>query len=279
MNVLERNDVIPLSAIVSNKMGYRKAAKGCWEMGYGIINPAEDDNEVSPLPTLFSLGLSNDKNKETEFCKLLEKFQPDIVDDAENFRVVGQLQPIFVRPNDIVNVGGYDVIFGMRRILMAMYLHCKYNKLAEIRADIVECDDAEARIIAFSKSRYRPADPIEMGLYYEKLRNTGLNYQEVAILVDGNWQMIRRLAKIATSDKLSKEQKDKVSCGEMGLVKAYEIATTEVKSPKKKTKQEIRAALKSARNDMEKFFPNGTDGNTQEVLQEHIETLEWVLGK
>lgn len=229
VTVLDANAQIDVSEIVSNKMNHRSPAKGCSDMGYGAFSTVKDDAGESNKPTLISLALSDDANKRAEFVKLIEKCDPDIAEHAENARTLGQLQAIRVRPVD----GGYDTIFGARRVLQRMYLVCKYGESPKINACIVECDDLSARAAAMSENTARKnPDVIEAGKYYEELRKKeGLTYQQIAEVVGENWQTVRRSSKIATSPKLSTEQKEKISRGEMGVVKAYEIATEKKSSP------------------------------------------------
>jgi ParB/RepB/Spo0J family partition protein len=98
---------------------------------------------------------------------------------ASSLLQFGQLSPIKVRP-DPAAIGGYEVVFGNRRLAAAKSLGW-----AEIEADVVQATDQQALAMAFCENTDRDNfTDYEKALLLEKLHvETGKSYLEVSKMI------------------------------------------------------------------------------------------------
>jgi len=104
---------------------------------------------------------------------------------ADSIKVIGQLQPVLVRPVE----GRYEVVFGHRRLLA-----CKRLGLEKIQAVVRKLDDQAVALMRATENIARQdVSPIEEAAVYADLRDThGLRIDEIARRMGKSEGIIKR---------------------------------------------------------------------------------------
>lgn len=222
---------INLKEIVSNTQNSRKALPNLMRDGWGIFQVPPDSDK----PTLQSKALSDDPKEKADFCKLIEKSEPGIVESANNVAKIGQLQNPRVRV--IAGQDGLDLVLGARRSVIAMYLHAKYNRDATMDVSVVDCDDANAFLMASSENYYRlNPDPVEEGLQLAELKKKfNMTNEQMESHTGIPWQTVRNRILLATSNRLTPVQRTAVSKGDLTVTKAMAVITNKPDHPTRPT--------------------------------------------
>jgi ParB/RepB/Spo0J family partition protein len=206
---------IPIVDIKSNSQNPRESAKDLTQMGYGIFFKLEGSDKPAVVP----LALSEKPEDKAEYCKLMEKFENGIVESAASIKKSGQLQGASVRK---LPDGGYDLIFGCRRLLSCLYNHCKHGDNAIIRAvvsDNITDEEARDRSLAENIQRLN-MNPMEQARIMARLKQAGKSIQEIQDISGIDHQVVRQRLVLL---KLEPALQQKVEDGELGVVKALNI--------------------------------------------------------
>lgn len=212
--------------IVSNSTNPRESAPALTNFGYGIFTKLEGSDK----PAIVPLALSSKPEEQAEYVGLIDKWEQGIAKLAFNMRKIAQRQPVQLRPTD----AGYDLIFGCRRFLAALYNRCstatedkkpwtdkdaaKFN--GQVRAVIVQEDDENSQIISLSENMHRMnMNPMEEARIFHKMRAQNLKVQEIASITNYDHQVVRQRLSL---NKLPEEMQAKVEEGEIGVVKAMQ---------------------------------------------------------
>lgn len=218
---------IPLAQIVSNAVNPRDPIPTLSQMGYGVfVSPEGSDKK--PLVDMANGTAEEKKN----FLKLLEQHESDVVELSGSMIANGQLHPARVRV--IEGGGGYDLTFGCRRYLAALYNHLKHQAKAVLDATVNDNNETVAEQEAFAENHFRlNMNPMEQARYFGNLKNKKLSVDEMAKKTKMEPATIRnRLALL----KLSQADQVKVEKGELTQQKAIDKIKKEkaVKSGKAK---------------------------------------------
>src|ERR1051326_2762920 len=179
-------EMIDLKQIVSNTSQSRGMgvlpnlrAKG-WEVFKSLNNPP-----------IWSMLLSDEESSRKAILDLIEKNEYEIVDQATNIKVNGQIQPIGVikilnaGPADFATEATYDVVYGMRRAICIAYLACKYyqaSNVAQVEAKVLEpgLSVVDLKLLALSENdTRRDESPIDRAITYQWLKEQGLTEAQI----------------------------------------------------------------------------------------------------
>lgn len=215
---------IAIRDIKSNSQNPRESAPHLTAIGHGIFYRLEGADKKS----LVELALSDRAEDRAEYVKAVRHYESGLVELANNFRQIGQRQPVGVRPI----AGGYDLIFGCRRVLAVLFNYCDEweGKQADLFQPVVhgvvtEETDEKSRLISLSENLHRLAmNPMEQARIFGKMRTEGLSVNEIADISKIDGQVVRmRLGLL----KLKPEDQNKVEEGELGVVKALKLVKGE----------------------------------------------------
>lgn len=231
--------IVPLMIkdILSNSQNPRESAPSLTQMGYGIFHKLPGSDK----PSIVALALSDKIEDKAEYVKLTVRFEEGVVNLAHNFRAIGMRQPVQVRPIP----GGYDLIFGCRRLLSHLFNYClaalsaakfspgdkkisedmedasKGDYPATVRALICEADDERAGLISLSENLHRlNMNPMEQARIFARMRQSEFSIPQIADVTNIDHQVVRQRLQLL---KLPEDQQAKVEEGELGVVKALKL--------------------------------------------------------
>lgn len=235
-----KNYEVPLHDLRSNSSNPRDSAPDITSQGYGIF-------EATEHPAIMEMALSGDPAQERAFCDLIETFDVSLAGLAADMLGSGVLQPIRVSP---LADGGYDVVFGCRRVLAMAYNHCKTHaaQVPTITATLLEMNSVERAFAAFSENYNRRGQTaIDEAKQYQKLINLGQSPGQIAERAHVGEAHVKERLKL---NLLSPEVQNKVAAGKITLKKAGALADNPDLTPEqveKKLAKKASAKLPSSR--------------------------------
>jgi ParB/RepB/Spo0J family partition protein len=210
----ERNyGELDLASIVGAKENLRETAPCLSEQGYGVFQGTERQPE-----SLQAMALSGDAARQAAFVTLIDRYESQTKELADNMATAGQLEPIRVRPAD--EKGKYDLVFGARRTLARLYIHAKSGgKIpARLTAEVVDQDGKDALYASISENIRVEPSPIDEARSYERLRKTfGMSAKEIGEAMGKGEKVVRTRLRLL---KLPKELRQKVHLGKIGVERA-----------------------------------------------------------
>jgi ParB/RepB/Spo0J family partition protein len=204
---------VPLAELVSHQYNKRDSSP-LIGMGYGIFARS------GKRPSLMGLALSKNSSERQAYIDLIDRFDPVIAATGKDILDKGILQPIGVCETK----GGYDVIFGCRRILATAYAACLASIAnPAIPARIMELDESEKSFVSFSENLHRLGQTaMEEAKYYEYLtQELSMSIPDIAHRFSINDQHVRQRLKL---NELPQSIQDKVAAGKIAITKAVKMA-------------------------------------------------------
>ncbi len=204
---------LDLASITGATENLRETAPRLSEQGYGVFQATEHQPE-----SLKAMALSGDAQRQAEFVSLIDKYEPEIKELADNMSIVGQLEPIQVRATE--EKGKYDLVFGARRTLARLYIYAKSGGRipARLTAEIVYQDGKDALYASLSENIRVEPSPIDEARSYERLRKTfGMSAKEIGEAMGKGEKVVRTRLRLL---KLPKELRQKVHLGKLGVERA-----------------------------------------------------------
>ncbi len=141
------------------------------ELGYGIFQVPEG----STLPPLWDLGTSADPVERAEYARLIETYDPELLQMAHNLISISQLHPIHVRDNGADPKGRtrYQLVAGARRCLATLYNWCSGVVVTPmIDAEMKKGNSVALGMIGFAENMVRKqANPVQEAQHLQQLLN------------------------------------------------------------------------------------------------------------
>lgn len=233
----EKVHLIDIHDIKSNVSNNRYPLERLQDLGFGIF--AVEPN--SDKPAMVPMALSDKPEERAEYCRLIENYEcalppvpgeteadrkkrvnlrGGLLDMVDSIEREGLLEPCEVRP--LEDGAGYDLVFGARRTMAILYLHCKSGRPARIVSFVKISDDDRARNRSDDENNGGRKDPSPMdrSRRYLKLKQQGRTVDEIAALTGKNKQTIQGHLDL---QKLRAEEQVKVHNGEIPYSKARKL--------------------------------------------------------
>lgn len=215
---------IDVRQIVCNSVNPRDSIPTLSAAGYGIFEPVPGSDK----PALVPLVVSGDPLKMGEFVSLMDEYEPaNIVALAGGMAQSGQLNAVVVRttaaapdgysvPEVVQGLPIYDLTAGLRRVLGLYYLYAKGGAKAApaIRARLMEMSDKDAELAALSENLHiLSMGVVSQGRRFAAMKKSGKSLPTIAKATGVDVQTIENRLLVATSDKLTEEERTLLDLG------------------------------------------------------------------
>lgn len=221
--------MIPLDEIVSNE--YQSRGMGVLSrlklLGYGLFEKASLDADKKSVIEMLRSDKPEDRK---EAAKLIELHEPSVASRAESIAAYGQLEPIGVRKVK----DGYDVVFGMKRVIAMLYNRAKNPKApAVIEAKVYEgkATPVDLKLMALEENDRDDESPIDLAMTYDWLRKDGkLDFPEIAKRRRISHQTVRNYVQLL--DPKIEDKRQEIHEGTYSVGRALELLKKRKSNPK-----------------------------------------------